>query len=193
MKVWIEVNVFKGKFQVFSEKTNKRTPKVPTKARLNNIALYYLERFETSKDNLRNVLRRRIDKYAFFDKEYNKEQAYLWADEVVEECEKKKFVCDERFAEFKINSYLRAGKPKRYIEQKLKQKGIDEKIVSKIFDESEYDEFEVAFNFAKKKKIGPFRKDEKIRDEFYQKDLGTLVRAGFSFDIAKDVLDSTNE
>ena len=43
--------------------------------------------------------------------------------EVIEECSKKNFVNDERFAEFKINSYLRAGKPKRYIEQKLKQKG----------------------------------------------------------------------
>ena len=176
---------------MFSEKSKKRPPKIPT--RLKNIALYYLERFETSKDNLRTVLRRRIDKYAFFDKSYNPEQAYLWADEVVEECSKKNFVNDERFAEFKINSYLRAGKPKRYIEQKLKQKGIDEKVITFFFEESEYTEQEVAYNFAKKKKIGPFRESKEKRTEFYQKDLGTFVRAGFSFDVAKDILDSVYE
>lgn len=178
---------------MFSEKSKKRPPKIPTKARLKNIALYYLERFETSKDNLRTVLRRRIDKYAFFDKSYNPEQAYLWADEVVEECSKKNFVNDERFAEFKINSYLRAGKPKRYIEQKLKQKGIDERVITNFFEESEYNEQEVAYNFAKKKKIGPFRESKEKRAEFYQKDLGTFVRAGFSFDVAKDILDSVYE
>ena len=178
---------------MFSEKTNKRTPKIPTKTRLKNIALYYLERFETSKENLRSVLRRRIDKYAFFDKDYNKEQAYTWADEIVEECCNKNFVSDERFAEFKVNSYLRAGKPKRYIEQKLKQKGIDNKTIDKIFDNTEYNEQDVALNFAKKKKIGRFREDLDKRKEFYQKDLATLVRAGFSFDIAKDVLDCLEE
>ena len=176
---------------MFSEKTKKRVPKRPTKTRLYNIALYYLERFETSKENLRNVLKRRIDKYVFFDKDFNKEQAYIWADEVVNECATKKFVCDERFAEFKINSYLRLGKPKRYIEQKLKQKGIEDKIVAKIFDESEYNEFDIALNFAKKKKIGPYRESDKIRKEYYQKDYALLIRAGFSFDIIKDILDRT--
>ena len=78
--------------------------------------MYYLERFETSKDNLRAVLRRRIDKFAFINKEYNPEQAYIWADDIVEDCAEKNFVNDERFAEFKISAYLRAGKPKKYIE-----------------------------------------------------------------------------
>ena len=188
-----ELNVLKGKFQVFNEKTKKRPPKTPTKARLKNIALHYLERFETSKDNLRNVLRRRIDKYVFFDKTFNPEQAYVWADEIVEECAYKNYVSDDRYTELKINSYLRAGKPKRYIEQKLKQKGIDEKIIRNLFNETDYNEFDIAYNFAKKKKIGPFRDTENKRQEFYQKDLGTLVRAGFNFDIAKDILDSNKD
>ncbi len=174
---------------MFNAKTKKSTPKKPTKVRLRNIALYYLERFETSKENLRAVLRRRIDKYAFFDKEYNPAEAYSWADEVVEECLARNFVNDERFAGFKINSYLNAGKPKRYIEQKLKQKGIDEKTVSTLFENLEYSELETALNFARKKRIGRFRSDENSRAENRQKDLGTLVRAGFDFEVAKEVLD----
>lgn len=158
--------------------------------RLRNIALYYLERFESSEENLRSVLRRRIDKYAFFDKSYNPAEAYHWADEVVEECLKQNFVNDERFAGFKINTYLQAGKPKRYIEQKLKQKGIDEKTISDLFENVEYSEFDTALNFARKKKIGRFRPDEESRQENRQKDLGTLVRAGFDFEIAKEILNA---
>ena len=183
-----EVNVFKGKFQVFTAKTKKSPPKAPTKARLRNIALYYLERFESSEDNLRTVLRRRIDKYAFLNKEYNPSEAYLWVDEVVDECVKQNYVSDERFAGVKIDNYLRAGKSRRYIEQKLKQKGIDEKTIAVFFDENNYSEYDTALNFAQKKKIGQFRESEEARLENRQKDLAVLVRAGFDYDIAKKVL-----
>ena len=178
---------------MFTSKTKKSNPKVPTKARLRNIALYYLERFESSEDNLRAVLRRRIDKYVFTNKEYNPEEAYLWADEIVEECVNLNFVNNERFTSLKISSYLKSGKSRRYIEQKLKQKGIDNKLIDQAFDEFEYSEFDAALNFANKKKIGKFRKNKELQLENRQKDLATLVRAGFDFDIAKDIVYSNSE
>ena len=192
MLVLCEVNVFKGNFQVFTEKSKKSSPKVPTKARLRNIALYYLERFESSADNLRSVLRRRIDKYVFVNKDYDPTQAYMWADEVVEECMQQNFVNDERFAQLKISSYLLSGKPRRYVEQKLRQKGIDEKIVADYFNHHEYSELDTALNFARKKRIGRFREDEEQRLASRQKDLATLVRAGFDYDVAKEVLENEN-
>lgn len=137
---------------MFTEKTKKNAPKAPTKARLRNIALYYLERFESSEETLRQVLKRRIDKYAFVNKEYNPSEAYQWTEEVIDECLSHNFVNDRRFAEFKVNGYLNAGKPKRYIEQKLKQKGIDEKTISSVFEEANYSEKDTALNFAQKKK-----------------------------------------
>lgn len=174
---------------MFTNKTKKSTPKLPTKARLRNIAFYYLERFESSESNLRSVLRRRIDKYKFFDKTYNPEQAYAWVEEIIEECLKNNFINDKRFANFKIENYLNSGKSKRYIEQKLKQKGIDENIISSLFDNVDYSEFDTALNFACKKKIACYRKDEEERLSYRQKDLATLVRAGFDYDVAKEVLD----
>ena len=174
---------------MFTEKTKKNAPKAPTKARLRNIALYYLERFESSEETLRQVLKRRIDKYAFVNKEYNPSEAYQWTEEVIDECLSHNFVNDRRFAEFKVNGYLNAGKPKRYIEQKLKQKGIDEKTISSVFEEANYSEKDTALNFAQKKKIGCFRNSEEERQNFRQKDLGTLIRAGFDYDIAKEIVD----
>lgn len=178
---------------MLTNKTKKSPPKPPTKARLRNIALYYLERFESSESNLRTVLRRRIDKYAFFDKAYRPEQAYQWADEVVEECLKHNFVNDERFAGIKIESYLNAGKSKRYIEQKLKQKGVDDKVIANLFEDADYSEYDTALNFARKKKIACFRTDEESRSANRQKDLAALVRAGFDYDVAKEVLDKPAE
>lgn len=161
---------------------------MPTKTRLRNIALYYLERFESSKDNLRIVLRRRIDKYVFANKEYNPEEAYIWVDEIVEECAQHNFVNDERFTNLKINAYLKSGKSRRYIEQKLKQKGIDNKTINQSFEDIEYSEFDVALNFARKKKIGKFRENKEMQIANRQKDLAALVRAGFDYDIAKDII-----
>ena len=178
---------------MFTSKTKKRGAKIPTKSRLKNIALYYLERFESSENNLADVLKRRVDKYVFENKDYNPEQAYEWIAEIVDECVKQNYVNDERFASFKISSYLKAGKSKRYIEQKLKFKGIDDKIITNLFDEFEYSEYNIAIDFARKKKICAFRKDEESRSANRQKDLATLVRAGFSYDIAKDVLDAESQ
>jgi len=174
---------------VFREESKKSTPKAPTKTRLRNIALYYLERFESSEDNLRMVLKRRIDKYCLFNKEYSPQQAYQWVEEIVDECLKHNFVNDERFAEIKISAYLNAGKPRRYIEQKLKAKGIDDGIIERILTERDYSEREIAFNFAQKKKIGRFRLDAEERIIKRQKDMGTLLRAGFNYDIVKEILD----
>ena len=42
---------------------------------------------------------------------------------------------------------------------------------------------------AKKKRIGPFRADEESRRENRQKDMGTLVRAGFGYDTAQKIMD----
>ena len=175
---------------MFTSKTKKNGTKIPTKTRLKNIALYYLERFESSENSLADVLKRRVDKYVFENKDYNPEQAYEWIREIVDECVKQNYVNDERFATFKISSYLKAGKSRRYIEQKLKLKGIDDRIISKIFDETEYSEYDTALDFARKKKICAFRKDTTSRLANRQKDLATLVRAGFSYDVAKDVLDA---
>lgn len=166
----------------------KRKPqKKITPQRLKNIGLYYLKRFESSVENLRGVLHRRINSYARENPEFNKNEAYQWVEDILSEFERLHYLDDNRFTEMKVCSYLNAGKPARYIQQKLREKGIDEQTVSTILSEQEYDPLQMALNFAKRKKIGPFRPEEQ-RKEFWQKDMGTLVRAGFDYDVVCDVL-----
>lgn len=163
----------------------KITPK-----RLKNIGLYYLKRFESSVENLRSVLRRRIDAYARENPDWKKEQGYQWAEDVLAEFERLHYLDDARYAEIKVRSYLSSGKPARYIENKLKQKGISSAIISAILNEQEYNPFDMALKLAQRKKIGPYRPEENRR-EFKQKDMAALVRAGFDYDVVCDVLNYT--
>ena len=168
--------------------SRKRKPqKKITPQRLKNIGLYYLKRFESSVENLRSVLYRRIDMYARENPEWNKQEAYGWTEEVLAEFERLHYLDDSRYAEVKIRSYINSGKPARYIENKLKQKGISAAQVAEILAEQEYNPFEMALKLAKRKKIGPYRMEESRR-EFRQKDMATLVRAGFDYDVVCEVL-----
>lgn len=172
---------------------NKKKLKKITPQRLKNIALYYLKRFETSEYNLQSVLKRRIDDYAYYNKEFDKNEAYRWLDDLMNDFVRLGYVNDERYAEIKIRGYLSAGKSPRYVLNKLKEKGIDEDLADKLLNEQEYDAFESALKLAKKKKIGPYSIDEKLRKERRNKDMGILIRAGFDYDVVIKVLEYEDE
>jgi len=176
------------------EKPKKiRIPKKITKIRLQNIALYYLQRFDTSTQKLKEILQKRVNEYARYDKEFKRNDAYQWIEEILEKFAEYHYLDDVRFTENKIRSYLEAGKSRRYIENKLKEKGVGEEIIAECFEESEYDPWKVILNFARKKKIGGFREDEEKRIEMRQKDMGVLVRAGFEYDMVMRILDYNPE
>ena len=160
-----------------------------TKTRLKNIGLFYLGRFESSVQNLRDVLKRRVQKYVFANPDFNKEEAYQWIEEVLAEFQNAGYLNNERFAGLKIRDYLNAGKSARYILTKLKIKGIDEKKINELLERENYDPEKTALSFCLKKKIGPYRENDEKRQEFRQKDLGTLVRAGFDYDVVLKILD----
>ena len=174
-------------------KPKKKALKKITKQRLKNIGLYYLKRFESSVDNLRQVLRRRVNDYAYQNPDFNISEAYGWIEELLQDFSGWKYLDDERYTEIKVRDYLNAGKPERYIKNKLKQKGIKEEQIDTILQTQEYDPKEMALKLARKKKIGPFREDEEKRNLNRQKDMGTLIRAGFDYETVCDVLSLTPE
>lgn len=173
-----------------AKKIQRRPAKKVTKTRLKNIGLYYLERFESSVDNLRQVLTKRVNDYAFQNPGYDKSEALGWIEELLADFERYGYLNDSRYAELKIRDYLAAGKSARYIKGKLLQKGIGEDEAERLLAEQDYSPEELALRLAKKKKIGPFRADEETRRENRRKDLAVLVRAGFDYAVAQKVLGS---
>ena len=93
---------------------------------------------------------------------------------------------DPRFAEGRRRTLERRGFSKRRIELGLKQKGLDaETIRGALADE--VDEAAQARRFAERRRLGPWRRSGSGEDRS-KKDLGSLMRAGFSFAVAKAAL-----
>ena len=166
----------------------KRPAKKITPQRLKNIGLYYLKRFESSVENLRSVLQKRVNQYAKENPDFNKQEAYQWVEDVLTEFEKMHYLDDKRFTEIKVRSYLAAGKPARYIQNKLREKGIANAQIEDMLDDFGYNPQEMALKLAKRKKIGPFRPDEESRKINRQKDMAALIRAGFDYDVVAEIM-----
>lgn len=166
----------------------KRPTKKITPQRLKNIGLYYLKRFESSVENLRSVLQKRVNQYAKENPEFNKQEAYQWVENVLAEFEKLHYLDDERFTEIKVRHYLAVGKPARYIQNKLREKGIANAQIDEMLDDFGYNPQEMALKLAKRKKIGPFRPNEEARKLNRQKDMAALIRAGFDYDVVSEIM-----
>ncbi|MBO4520316.1 MAG: RecX family transcriptional regulator [Alphaproteobacteria bacterium] len=161
-----------------------------TQKRLTNIALHYLERYESSSENLRCILRRRILRAEMKGAAIPAE-APAWVDSVIAEMQRLGYIDDRRFASVTAEKYRKVGKSMRYIGQKLAQAGVSAEIQAEIFaqenNSDENTEEAAAFLLVKKRKLGQFR-PEKDRALFRKKDLAVLARAGFSYQTAVKAL-----
>lgn len=163
-----------------------------------NIALYYLGRYESSAEKLRQILRRRVAKAGMKGADVPSD-APLWIEAVILEMCRQGYIDDERFAKRTAEKNRAAGKSRNFIRLKLSQAGVSPDVQEKIFaelaqDESGDAELDAAVRLVKKKKIGFCRSAEKQR-EMRKKDLAVLARAGFSFQTAVKALggDGTEE
>ena len=159
-----------------------------TQQRLENIALFYLERYESSQARLKQVLLRRIAKARLKGVEVP-DGAAQWVETVCAKMVHLGYVNDTRYAENIWRSYSSAGKSVRWMTCKLKQAGIDEDVISQCIasDDTDSLDLQAARLLVKKKKLGHYRPKEQ-RSAYAQKDLAKLARAGFSYETAQKAL-----
>ena len=79
------------------------------------------------------------------------------------------------------------------LQKKLREKGISQEIIEwvlKLLDNDATEpELIAAAITARRRRLGPYR-DARNRKTFRLKDLASLARAGFSYSIAKQIIDS---
>ena len=150
-----------------------------TRERLKNITLYYLERYETNTHKLRDVLRRRLIKAR--QEQPVPTEANTWIEEIIAEMVRLGYVDDKRFAENMVRRFLNVGKSRSYIYTKLKLAGIDEEEINTVL--SDTDDLACARLMVQKKHLG----------NDFKRDLARLARAGFSYEIARTVLEETQQ
>lgn len=174
----------------------RKTPKKISKKYLENAALYYLQRYATSAENLKRVLMRKVKRSCAFH-EMAVEEFVPIVEDLIKRYTAVGLVDDAVFARARVTSLRRKGLSKQAITAKLQAKGLSkaqiETALMEIDDEHEDPEITAAIAHARRKKLGPYRKIPLTDPQEKQKELASLGRAGFSYEIARHVLESGEE
>jgi regulatory protein len=168
----------------------RRTARPVTAERLEKAAFAYLERFDSSAETLRRVLRRRLER-AVRDGVSEREPGLALVEGTVAKMVRLGLVDDRRFAENKVASLRRAGRSARAIRLALASKGVEAEQIDAALqlpgDAAARAELEAALALARKRRLGPFRPDA-ARAAARSKDLAALGRAGFSYSLARRIV-----
>ena len=147
-------------------------------------AIGYLSKYSSSKKNLERILKKKIRLMKIEKKE--KFILYNSIDQVMLNLEKNKYIDDNNYAISKIRLFAMQGKSKGFIKSYLIQKGIEKNILNNSLDQFEEEnpewEKKSAKIFVRKKKL-------ENSNENKQKNLSKMARAGFSYDISKEILE----
>ncbi|HEX8538685.1 MAG TPA: regulatory protein RecX [Cystobacter sp.] len=170
----------------------RKQPRKVSARYLENAALHYLKRYSATVSQLKTVLMRRVDRSVRFHGG-ERTEAIGWVTALVEKLVRNGLVNDQAYAETKAHSLRASGRSARVIAQKLKLKGVAKEVVAQKVAEAsaELSEEAAALIWARKKRLGPFRRDLKTRPDNRQRDLAAMARAGFPFAMAKKIIDGS--
>jgi regulatory protein len=161
---------------------------------LENAALHYLRRYAATVSQLKRVLVRKVDRSLRFHGG-DRTEALGWVEALSDKLIRNGLINDQAYAELKAQSLRSSGRSARVIAQKLRMKGVASDVVAQKLAEATaaVSEDAAARIWARKKRLGPYRRDARTREENRQRDLATLARAGFSFSTAKKIIDGADE
>ena len=171
----------------------RKLPRKVTRSHLENVALHHLERFASSSQNLKEVLLRRVQRSAFHH-DTDPEEGAVWADEIIVRFLDVGLLDDKAYADGRVRSLHGRGNSRNAIRMKLRAKGVETDLVDDVLaaignEENEDVDLTAAKRFAKRRRLGPYRESSQ-REERREKDMAALARAGFSYHIARTVVEA---
>ena len=156
-----------------AKRRERKPPRKPNAARIENVALHYLQRYAATEASLRRVLDRRVAKARPHHPDLDLAACAEWIGVAVEKAKRLGYIDDAAYAVSKAASLRRGGASARKIEQKLAEKGIRTKV--------EHDpeaEQAAAEAYVKRRRLGAWR--TRVVENARDKDLASLARGGFS-------------
>jgi regulatory protein len=171
-------------------------PKKVTPDYLERAALFYLERYSSSAENLRRVLDRKLRRSIQEHGVPDAAEGAAWIAALLARLQHNNLLNDRAFAESRVRRLYAEGKALGRIRQTLAAKGVAkvdiEAALERLQDEAHtpISDLPAAATFARKRKLGPYRSDPAERAAMRQKDLGALARRGFSQAVAMKVLNA---
>jgi regulatory protein len=160
---------------------------------LENAAVFYLRRFPSSAANLRRVLDKKVRRARAKGAEASEEDAARAIDVVAQRMIDAGLVDDGAYARGLAQSLFNRGLALRSISRRLHEKGVPEELartaLETLKEEHEDADRTAAAAFARRRRLGPHRALE-LRAERRERDMAALARAGFSYGIARAVIDA---
>jgi regulatory protein len=173
-------------------RTRRRGPKRATAAYLERAALFYLERYASSAANLRRILLRKVARSAAAH-ETDPEEGAAAVEVLIARFLDSGLLDDAAYARGRVLSLHRRGASARAIRARLSAKGVAaeevESALAALHDMEADPELAAALAFARRRRLGPFRKAE-VRAQHRQRDLAALGRQGFAYGLARRVIEA---
>ena len=168
---------------------------------LEKSALFYLERFSASSASLKTTLMRKVRLAAAFWGEDELEKGEEIVAQLIEKLTKAGYLDDQRYAWSKARYLRQRGMALKNIARTLAAKGVGTQIIDDALVDltaeveeagGETVDLQSARQLARRRRLGPWRNAAK-RADYRQRDLASLGRAGFSWEIAREIIDGEKE
>lgn len=168
----------------------------PTREVLHEAALASITRSAGTAATLRKALERKIGGWArqaqkTRDAElvaHDVESCRAIAETIIARFREVGLVNDQAFAESRARGLSRAGRSRRAISAHLAAKGVAPDTAKSVLPNDASIELAAALTFARKKRIGPYARDEIVDRAQKQKALAAMARAGFDWDTCERAL-----
>lgn len=174
-----------------SPRQTRRQPRKVTPTSLRNAAIYYLQRYASSAENLRDVLTRRVRR-AERHHEIDREEAANWINALIQDFQESDLLDDRIYAEGRVQSMFRQGRSRRLMMLELRNKGVPADIIeaalAALAAENHAPDRTAALRYVQRRRLGPYRLGS--REEYRDRDLAALARAGFDYDTALRIIDA---
>lgn len=181
-----------GKINRNKASATHREPKKATARHLENVALWYLQRFAASTESLRRVLLRRVEKSARAHDTDRTEGAAM-VEAIITRFRETGLLDDRVYAEGRTRSLHRRGIPSRGVRARLMAKGVGAQDIDAALEtlaEATPDPDQAAaVTYARRRRIGPWRQPED-RETHRDRDLAALARQGFDYATARRVIEA---
>ena len=160
-----------------------RNPRPPLdKDRLNELALFYVGRYATTRAKLSAYLARKVRERGW------RGESEPDVERLVERFAETGLVDDASFALAKSRSLSERGYGRGRVRQALRAAGIEEADGEAAHELAAEQAVDAAVRFARRRRIGPFAIQSPDRPA-REKALAAMIRAGHGFDLARSVVD----
>ena len=170
----------------------RRGPRKATPKYLRNSALHYLERYASSSGHLRRLLRAKVTRSARAH-DTDPEAGAVAIEALIADLLGAGLLDDTRYAAERARILHRRGASARAIRAGLMAKQIEsddiDRALSGLRDEAAEPELAAALAYARRRRLGPYRKDD-ARQDYRKKDLAALGRRGFGYELARRVIET---